>query len=55
MLIYSDYFQNLLKSILEFFISGKEPFESKETLEIIKIRETLIKAAQTPEEWVYVG
>jgi len=52
--ISSDYFKNLLKHILDFFTNGKLPFESEETLEVIRIREALIKAVDTPEEWVYI-
>lgn len=52
--INSDYFKNLLESILNFFVCGNLPFESEETLEVIKIREALIKAVDTPEEWVYI-
>lgn len=52
--INSDYFKNLLKSILEFFESGVLPFESEETLEVIGIRDALIKAIDTPDEWVNI-
>jgi len=50
----SDYFKNLLKHILDFFTHGNLPFESEETLEVIRIRESLIKAIDTPEEWIYI-
>ena len=52
--INSDYFKNLLRSILEFFESGVLPFESEETLEVIGIRDALIKAIDTPDEWVNI-
>ena len=40
----SDFFAGLIKSMLEFFATGKLPFDSAQTLEVMKIREMAIKA-----------
>ncbi len=45
-LIQSDFFLNLIGDILKFFIDGKAPFDTAETLEVIKIREKIIEAAK---------
>ena len=52
--ISSDYFKNMLKSILEFFESGVVPFEEKETMEVIAIRDALLKAENNPDEWIEI-
>lgn len=41
--INSDFFKNLIEGILKFYKDGELPFDSKQTLEIMKIREGLIK------------
>lgn len=40
----SEFFKNLMASILEFFKTGEAPFKKEETFEVMKIRETIIKA-----------
>ena len=52
--ISSDYFKSMLKSILEFFESGDIPFEKEQTLEVIAIRDALLKAENNPDEWVEI-
>ena len=50
----SAYFKNLLKSILEFFQSGKVPFEKEQTLAVIAIRDALMKAVSKPDKWIKI-
>lgn len=52
--IESDYFKALLGSILDFFLSGKPPFEKEQTLEVIAMRDALIKAEQHPDKWIKI-
>lgn len=46
----SDFFRALIEDILRFFESGKAPFDTNETREVMRIREALIKAKNTGEE-----
>ncbi len=48
----SDFFKNLITDILAFFHTGKASFDTSETLEVIKIREGVIKAKNKLGEWV---
>lgn len=50
----SPFFKNLLADILEFYSTGKVPFAKEETLEVMKIREAIIKAAQTDGRWTKI-
>ncbi len=44
------------KDILRFFETGELSFDSKETLEVIRIRDAVIKAkANGDEQWVKVN
>ena len=38
----SPFFENLIAAILRFFITAKAPFDTKETLEVIRIRDAVI-------------
>ena len=40
----SPFFPNLISEILEFFKTGKCPFDTKQTLDVMKIRTGVIKA-----------
>ncbi len=40
----SDFFAGLIKDMIGFFATGKVPFDSRETLEVMKIREMAVKA-----------
>lgn len=40
----SDYFGGLIRDVLDFFVTGKVPVSKEETLRVMRIRETLIKA-----------
>lgn len=46
----SDYFRALIADILRFYETGKVSFDTKETLEVMRIRETLIKSAHNGKE-----
>lgn len=48
----SPFFVNLLDRILNFFLDGVLPFEKQQTIEVIRIRDALLKAAQTPDTWI---
>ena len=48
----SDYFKYLMADILNFFETGKTSFDSNQTLEVMNIRETALKAAKNIGEWV---
>ena len=48
----SPYFMNLIKKIIAFFETGEVDFDGTETLEVMKIREAIIKAQDTPNQWV---
>lgn len=52
--INSEYFMDLLDGILNFFTSGKLPFEKEQTLSVISIRDALIKASNNPDKWVKI-
>ena len=40
----SEFFLNLIGDILKFFITGKTPFDTNETIEIIKIRDAILNS-----------
>ena len=48
----SDFFKKLIETILVFFENGKTPFDLTETLEVMRVREGLIKAFAQDGEWV---
>lgn len=50
--ITSAFFVNMLDSILRFFSDGELPFEKAQTMEVIRIRDALLKAAQKPDAWI---
>ena len=50
--IVSDTFNSLLKDILRFYKTGEVSFDSKQTLEVMKIRETVIKGQEVLGEWI---
>lgn len=47
-----NYFKNLMRKILEFFETGESDFDGVETLEVMKIREYLIKAKEDEGKWL---
>ncbi len=48
----SPFFMNLLKDILNFYNTGEKSFDGKETLEVMKIREGIIKGKDKLGEWI---
>jgi hypothetical protein len=48
----SDFFKLLLTDILRFFNTGKPSFDTKQTLDIIKIREAVVAGKDKLGEWI---
>ena len=48
----SDFFKLLLADILRFYNSGKTSFDTKQTLDIIKIREAVVAGKDKLGEWI---
>lgn len=46
----SAYFKNLISDILNFFDTGKTSFDKSQTLEVMKIRDGILNARNTPSE-----
>ena len=53
-LVESDSFKGLMTAILNFFEDGKLPFDTNETLEVMKVRDALIKATTKTGKWIKV-
>ena len=52
--IKSEYFIEFLKSVLLFFESNEIPFDYMQTINIISICDAVVKAKNTPGEWIYI-
>ena len=50
--IQSDFFGKLIADILTFFERGELPFEPAQTLEVMRMRDALLRARSAPGEWV---
>lgn len=50
--ISSEFFKNLMADILRFFESGELPFDGKETLEVMRLRDAILKADRQEGRWV---
>ena len=50
--VHGEFFPRLLEDIVKFFETGKPPFDTKETLEVMRMRELLLKAEEADGEWV---
>ncbi len=50
----SSFFLNLISDMLKFFEDGKPPFDNQETIEVMRLRAGLIKAADLDGEWLEV-
>lgn len=50
----SDFFPNLIDSMLEFFASGVSPIKREETIEIAAIVAAGVEALKTPKQWLKV-
>lgn len=53
-LIQSDFFKNLIADIIRFYETGEKSFDSKQTLEVMKIRESIIKGLKHEKEWIFI-
>ena len=53
--IKSDFFVELTKDIVRFFDTGKPSFDTKESLEVMRIHDAIIKAEQHVGEWITVS
>lgn len=52
--VVSATFNALLKDVLRFFETGEVSFDRSQTLEIMKVREQLIKAADSDGQWITI-
>lgn len=52
--IKSNYFENFIVAMINFFNTGEIPVSHEQTLDVIAIREAGIKAMATPFEWVEI-
>ena len=52
--INSDFFKNLIADIFNFFESGKKSLSGEQTLEVMKIREGVIKAKEKAGLWLEI-
>lgn len=52
--IESDYFGLFIDGLVKFFRTGKSQVPHERTIEVIAIREALLKAIETPFEWIDV-
>lgn len=50
--IQSDYFKSLIADILRFYQTGTVSFDVNQTLEVMKIREAIIKGKNLSGEWI---
>ena len=48
------HFQNLIADILNFFKTGEKSFDSRQTLEVMKLREAAIKGTCALGEWIEI-
>ena len=50
----ADFFVNLTEKIIGFFNTGKLPFDSAETLEVMKLRDALLEAEKNDGVWMEI-
>lgn len=48
----SEFFKGLIADILGFFVSSKLPFDPAETIEVMRLRDAIIKATEKDGEWI---
>ena len=46
--ITSPYFKSLIADILRFYATGETSFDTAETLEVMRIREAIVRGKETP-------
>lgn len=49
-----DFFVNLIKEIVKFFETGDLPFENAQTVEVLKLRDALVKSKEVTGKWINV-
>lgn len=52
--IESDFFQNLLCDIIKFYHDGETPFDTNETLEVMRLRTAILQAESNEGEWIEI-
>lgn len=52
--ITSDFFKGLIADILRFFDTGTLPFDTAQTLEVIRLRDALLKGENNDGQWIDV-
>lgn len=50
----SAFFNALMEAILKFYESGELPFDGAQTLEVMKIREAMVKAEKESGKWIEI-
>lgn len=50
----SPFFQHLMADILRFYKEGVPSFDATQTIEVMRIRDAALLAAQTPDTWVKI-
>ena len=50
--IKSEFFKGLMADILRFYETGEPPFDPAQTLEVMRVREALLRATECPGIWV---
>ncbi|MBR2329911.1 MAG: hypothetical protein IKA40_01565 [Clostridia bacterium] len=50
----SAFFEYLMKKILKFFETGEVPFDSNQTLEVMKIRDAVLKSLNENDVWIKI-
>ena len=50
--IVSQFFVNLIQDILNFFETGEVSFDTQETLEVMRMRDAILKAVECAGEWI---
>jgi hypothetical protein len=48
----SPFFASMIEDMTRFFLDGKPSFDGDETLEVMKLIELCLRAAENPEAWV---
>lgn len=54
-LVTSAFFVELLRTILEFFENGVQPFPAEQTLEVMRVRDALLAAEANDGQWMQVN
>lgn len=50
----SDFFQNFIAQLVDFFRTGEEKVSHADTLAVMKLRQLGMRAAQQPGQWLEV-